>query len=111
MNPADVAQVAHEMSMWNLFWQAHVVVKLVIVGLLVASVWCWAIIVDKWLLYARTRRQMDRFESVFWSGQSLEQLYQQVSTSDARGIAALFVTAMRDWKRTYESGARSLHGL
>jgi biopolymer transport protein TolQ len=115
MNPdvvqAALAEPAGGFSLFGLFWQAHVVVKLVIVGLLVASVWCWAIIVDKWLLYARTRRQMDRFESVFWSGQSLEQLYQQVSTSDARGIAALFVTAMREWKRTYESGARSLHGL
>jgi biopolymer transport protein TolQ len=115
MNPdvvqAALAGPAGGFSLFGLFWQAHIVVKLVIVGLLVASVWCWAIIVDKWLLYARTRRQMDRFESVFWSGQSLEQLYQQVSASDARGIAALFVTAMREWKRTYESGARSLHGL
>jgi biopolymer transport protein TolQ len=54
---------------------------------------------------------MDQFETVFWSGQSLEQLYQQVSAKDAYGIAALFVAAMREWKRTYESGVRSLHGL
>ena len=54
---------------------------------------------------------MDRFETVFWSGQSLEQLYQQVSARDAYGIAALFVAAMREWKRTYESGVRSLLGL
>jgi biopolymer transport protein TolQ len=63
------------------------------------------------LLYARTKRQMDQFESVFWSGQSLEQLYQQVSQRDSNGIAALFAAAMREWKRTYESGVRSLHGL
>ena len=54
---------------------------------------------------------MDQFEAVFWSGQSLDQLFQQVSARDANGIAALFVTAMREWKRTYESGVRSLHGL
>jgi biopolymer transport protein TolQ len=115
MNP-DLVQTAlgepaGSFSLFALFWQAHIVVKLVIIGLLAASVWCWAIIVDKWLLYARTRRQMDRFESVFWSGQSLEQLYQQASQRETHGIAALFVTAMREWKRTYESGARSLHGL
>jgi biopolymer transport protein TolQ len=98
-------------SMLGLFWQAHIVVKLVIVGLLIASVWCWAIIVDKYLLYARTARQMDHFENVFWSGQSLEQLYQQVSAREAHGLAALFVAAMREWKRTYESGVRTLHGL
>ena len=99
------------MSIWALFRQAGWVVKIVIIGLLVASVWCWAIIVDKLLLYARTKRKMDQFETVFWSGQSLDQLYQQVSARDAYGIAALFVAAMREWKRTYESGVRSLHGL
>jgi len=115
MNPdvvqAALAEPAGSFSLFALFWQAHVVVKLVIVGLLVASVWCWAIIVDKWLLFARTRRQMDKFEAVFWSGQSLEQLYQQASQRETHGVAALFVTAMREWKRTYESGAKSLYGL
>jgi biopolymer transport protein TolQ len=108
---AGLAEPAGSFSLLALFWQAHIVVKLVIVGLLAASVWCWAIIVDKLLLYARTRRQIDQFETVFWSGQSLEQLYQQVSQKDTHGVAALFVTAMREWKRTYESGVRSLHGL
>jgi biopolymer transport protein TolQ len=106
-----LAVPAGSFSLLALFWQAHIVVKLVILGLLVASVWCWAIIVDKLILYARTKRQMDSFENVFWSGQSLEQLYQQVSTRDVHAIAALFVAAMREWKRTYESGVRSLHGL
>jgi biopolymer transport protein TolQ len=106
-----LAVPAGSFSLLALFWQAHIVVKLVILGLLVASVWCWAIIVDKLILYARTKRQMDSFENVFWSGQSLEQLYQQVSTRDVHSIAALFVAAMREWKRTYESGVRSLHGL
>lgn len=115
MNP-DVVQTAlagpaGSFSLFALFWQAHIVVKLVILGLLAASVWCWSIIVDKLLLYARARRQMDQFENVFWSGQSLEQLYQQVSARGAPGLAALFVAAMREWKRTYESGVRSLHGL
>ena len=115
MNP-DLVQTALAgpaggFSLFALFWQSHIVVKLVILGLLLASVWCWAIIVDKQLLYARARKQMDDFESVFWSGQSLEQLYQQASGREVHGIAALFVTAMREWKRTYESGVRSLQGL
>ena len=64
-----------DISFFSLFWQAHIVVKIVMVGLLAASVWCWAIIVDKVMLIGRTRRQMSRFETVFWSGQSLEELY------------------------------------
>ena len=115
MNPEVVqtalAEPAAGFSLLALFWQSHIVVKLVMIGLLGASVWCWAIIIDKLVLFARTKRQMDQFETVFWSGQSLEQLYQQVSARDAHGIAALFVAAMREWKRTYESGVRSLHGL
>jgi biopolymer transport protein TolQ len=115
MNP-DVVQTALAgpaggFSLLALFWEAHIVVKLVVLGLLFASVWCWAIIIDKLILYARTRRSIDDFETVFWSGQSLEQLYQQAAGREMHGVAALFIAAMREWKRTYESGVRSLQGL
>ncbi|MYZ48125.1 protein TolQ [Propylenella binzhouense] len=115
MNP-DVVQTAlaappGSFSLLALFWQAHIVVKIVMIGLVIASVWCWAIIIDKTLLFARFARQLDSFENVFWSGQSLEQLYQQVSAREAHGMAALFVAAMREWKRTYESGVKTLQGL
>jgi biopolymer transport protein TolQ len=116
MNPAEVAQSALDLpgaqvSLWGLFWQAHFVVKAVMVGLVVASVWVWAIVIDKTILYARTRRQMDRFEQVFWSGESLEELYRSLSARPNHSMAAIFVAAMREWKRTYEGGARSLMGL
>ena len=63
-----------DLSIWALFWQADLIVKAVMVGLLVASVWCWAIIVDKSMLYTRVKLEMNRFERVFWSGESLEEL-------------------------------------
>jgi len=116
MNPAEVAQTALAapdagISLMSLFWQAHIVVKLVMIGLIAASIWCWAIIVDKALLFSRLRRQMDQFEHVFWSGQSLEELYRSLSHRPTQSMAALFVAAMREWKRSYESGARSPAGL
>lgn len=98
-------------SFVDLFLQAHLVVKLVMVGLVAASVWTWGIIFDKIILYARTKRQMDRFERVFWSGQSLEDLYQSLSNRPNTSQAALFVAAMREWKRSFESGARGVGGL
>jgi biopolymer transport protein TolQ len=105
-----LAEPAGSFSLLALFWQAHIVVKLVMVGLLVASVWCWAIIVDKLLLFARTGGRWT--SSKQFSGRAVpEQLYQQVSARDSHGVAALFVAAMKEWKRTYESGVRSLHGL
>ncbi|HEV2604326.1 MAG TPA: protein TolQ [Microvirga sp.] len=114
MNPADAAQgaqIAHDMSLWGLFWQAHFVVKLVMLGLIAASVWCWAIIVDKTLLFTRTKRSMDRFEEVFWSGKSLEELYRSLESRPASGLATVFVAAMREWKRSFEGSGRSVASL
>jgi biopolymer transport protein TolQ len=114
MNPADAsqaAQIVHDMSLWSLFWQAHIVVKLVMIGLLAASVWCWAIIVDKTLLFARARRAMDRFEEVFWSGQSLEELYRSLESRPGTGLSAIFIAAMREWKRSFEGTGRSVASL
>ena len=116
MNPADVAQSAlpltsSDLSLFGLFWSAHVVVKAVMLGLLSASIWVWAIVIDKTFLYARTRHAMDRFEKTFWSGQSLEELYRSISSRPTHSMAALFVAAMREWKRSFEGQSRSFAGL
>ncbi|AXS41794.1 protein TolQ [Breoghania sp. L-A4] len=107
----ELAAPNGDISFLSLFLEAHIVVQLVMVGLMVASVWCWAIIVDKAILYARTRRQMNRFETVFWSGQSLEDLYQTLSNRSNHAMAALFVAAMREWKRSHEGARPAIHSL
>ena len=107
MTPTD----ASNLSLWALFYNADLIVKLVMVGLMIASVWVWAIAIDKLVLYARMRRAMDRFEQAFWSGQSLEELYKSLSARPTHSMAALFVAAMREWKRSLESQARSFAGL
>jgi biopolymer transport protein TolQ len=107
----ELVSPAGGISLISLFLQAHIVVQAVIVGLLLASVWSWAIIIDKSLLYANMRRQMDRFEKLFWSGQSLEELYRSLSGRTPQGMASVFVAAMREWKRSFEAGARSQIGL
>ncbi|KFB08830.1 protein TolQ [Nitratireductor basaltis] len=100
-----------DLSIWSLFWEAGWVVKLVMIGLLVASVWCWAIIIDKLVSFARMRMALNRFEQVFWSGQSLEELYRSLSERKTTGMGSIFVAAMREWKKSFEKGARSPHGL
>jgi len=100
-----------DMSLITLFLHADIVVKLVMLGLLLASIWVWAIIIDKSILYARMRKQLDRFEKTFWSGQSLEELYRSLNGRTPQGMAAVFVAAMREWKRSFEAGARSQFGL
>ncbi len=100
-----------EISLWTMFWHAHIVVKVVMLGLLAASVWCWAIIIDKTLLFNRTRKAMDRFEEVFWSGQSLEELYRMLSERQTSAMASVFIAAMREWKRSFEGHGRAVHSL
>lgn len=100
-----------DVSLWSLFMQAGFVVKLVMIGLIAASVWTWAIVVDKTLAFGKARRQLDSFEQVFWSGQSLEELYRTLSDRQNSGMSAMFVAAMREWKKSFERGARSPIGL
>ena len=116
MNPADVAQsvlplTSSDLSIFTLFWQAHWIVKLVMIGLLAASIWVWAIVVDKTILYRRSRQAMDSFDNAFWSGQSLEELYRTLSAKPTYSTGALFVAAMREWKRSFEGHAKSFAGL
>ena len=102
---------ASDVSLLALFWQAHWVVKAVMIGLLVCSVWVWAIAIEKILLYRRTKQEMDQFEQAFWSGQSLEELYESQAARPSHAMAALFVAAMREWKRSFETQAKSFTGL
>ncbi|MEZ5844019.1 MAG: protein TolQ [Hyphomicrobiaceae bacterium] len=99
------------MSFLHLFLQAHPVVQAVMVGLLLASVWSWAIIVEKLFAFRRARIEADRFEQMFWSGQSLDDLYGQLARGRTIAMAALFVAAMREWKRSVEGSIRALGGI
>jgi biopolymer transport protein TolQ len=116
MNPAEVATSvlatpAAEITIWSMFWGAHIVVKAVILGLLCASIWSVTVIIDKTLLLRRTRRAMDLFDEAFWSGNSLEELYNKVSERPTSGTASLFVAAMREWKRSFQNPHASFMGL
>jgi biopolymer transport protein TolQ len=102
---------AGKLSLITLFSNADIVVQAVMLGLLLASVWVWAIAVDKFLLYRRTKRSMDQFEQTFWSGHSLEELYRNQSARPAHSMGALFVAAMREWKRSVEGTSRAIGGL
>lgn len=100
-----------DFSVLALFLRADWVVKIVMLGLLAASVWCWAIIFDKSVLFGRVGREMNRFERNFWSGQSLEELYQKLSDEQTAGMGSVFVAAMKEWKRSHEQGASSYIGV
>src|ERR1700680_2245320 len=114
MNPADLPQLglsSSDLSLLTLFWQAAWIVKSVMIGLLVCSVWVWAIAIEKTLLHMRMPRAMDLVKPAFGSGHSLEELYRSLSARPTHSMAALFVAAMREWKRSLEGQVRSFAGL
>ena len=100
-----------DLSVLALFLQADIVVKLVMVVLLLASVWVWAIVFEKVILLRRVNRQADVFEDRFWSGGSLDDLYEQEGAKAVHPVAAVFGAAMTEWRRSARvSGADMARG-
>ena len=91
-------------SVIHMFMGADWIVKTVMLLLLIASIWSWTIIINKWLALGTLRRRAAKFEKVFWSGQSLDELYQQFSGRADHPMAAVFVSALREWRRAFEGG-------
>jgi len=94
---------ATDMSVWTLFMQADPVVKLVMLLLLVASFWSWAIIFDKLMKLRRLSIIADRFEESFWAGGSLLQLYERIGPNPQDPMSAVFGAGMREWKSANEN--------
>ena len=116
MNPADVSQstiapATAGISFIELFLHASPTVQIVMLALLVASIWSWAIIIEKLFAFRKARLEADCFEQTFWSGQSLDELYSVLSRAQTISMAALFVAAMREWKRSVEGNIRALGGI
>ena len=110
--PGSVA--ASNLSVMALFLNADWVVKVVVILLFLASVWCACIIVGKWIYLKRKFRSADRFEDTFWSGTSLSELYERVGKRPPDPMTAIFSAAMREWRRSVDRGGahhtdRGLH--
>ena len=101
--PAPMGQI----SIWHLALNASFVVQIVMVGLALASIWSWAIIFEKFVVYRRTQSQSEKFEQNFWAGQSLEDLYMALGARTNSGMAAIFMAAMREWKRSLGAATRA----
>lgn len=109
-NAVDAATLAgsvvHDMSIWGLFMQADFIVKAVMIGLVLASFWCWAIIFEKIMRMRRLRRQASQFEESFWSGGSLDDLFDRIGSRPVDPMSAVFSSAMREWRRSTSRGAK-----
>ena len=94
-----------DLSILSLVVRADVIVKIVLVILVAASIWCWAIIFDKIRKFRHVKARAAQFEDSFWSGSSLEDLYDRVGKGADHPMAMLFAAAMKEWRRSGTKGA------
>src|SRR3984885_2448998 len=115
MQPVDTTplagSVSHTLSILDLVAQSDIIVKLVLLLLLLASFWSWAVIFDKTLRLRRLRQAATSFEETFWSGGSLDDLYDRVGQRPVDPMSAVFAAAMREWRRSAAKGLLGTPGM
>ena len=97
---SDVVNTAAQMSMWDLVWASDTVTKVVMIGLIAASVWSWAIIFEKYATLRQVKKMSKKFEEAFWSGGSLDRLYDAIGNRPRDPMSAMFLAAMKEWRRS-----------
>jgi biopolymer transport protein TolQ len=103
--------VSPSLSIYDLFLQSDSVVKLVMLILVLASFWSWAVIFDKVLRLRRLQQAAASFEDTFWSGGSLDDLYDRVGQRPMDPMSAVFAAAMREWRRSAAKGLLGTPGM
>ncbi|MBY6069221.1 protein TolQ [Leisingera aquaemixtae] len=109
---AETLALAQEIdfSMWGLFARATVTVKLVMLMLVGASIWSWAIIIQKTINYRLARREADAFDRAFWSGNPLDELFERLGAEPSGQAARIFSAGMSEWRRSHRSDGGLIPG-
>ncbi|MDY4885010.1 MAG: protein TolQ [Alphaproteobacteria bacterium] len=106
-----VNTAANQMSMWDLVWASDTVTKVVMIGLIAASVWSWTIIFEKFSTLRQVKRNTKKFEEAFWSGGSLDRLYDAIGNHPRDPMSAMFMAAMKEWRRSNIMKSKTDRGL
>ncbi|MBP8932304.1 MAG: protein TolQ [Paracoccus sp.] len=100
-----------DFSLIALFARASFTVQIVMVLLVVASFWAWSIIIQKFVTYAQARREADRFDRAFWSGQPLDDLYDRVGETPSGPSERIFAAGMTEWRRSHRDDGNLIAGV
>ncbi len=87
------------MSPIALFMQADIVVKSVMVGLVLASIWTWTIIIGQWLKLRHMARENERFERDFWKSEDIDSFYESRGKGDLPS-AKVLAAGVAEWRRS-----------
>lgn len=109
---AETLALAQDMdfSMWGMFAQATFVVKMVMLMLIGASFWAWSIIVQKIIMYRKARSEADAFDRQFWSGEPLDELFEQIGTDPDGQSQRIFASGMMEWRRSHRTDGGMIAG-
>lgn len=99
-----------DFSMLALFARATLTVKIVMIMLFAASVWSWAIIINKHLLYRRARTASETFDRAFWSGEPLDELFETVGPDPKAASERIFAAGMMEWQRSHRTDGGLIAG-
>lgn len=99
-----------DFSMWGLFLRATLIVKIVMLMLLVASFWSWAIIIQKLITYRSARAEAEAFDRAFWSGEPLDGLFAQIGPEPDGQSQRVFAAGMIEWQRSHRQDGALIAG-
>ena len=94
------SQVNDEFTLMSLFFRADLVVKLVILMLFAASIFSWAIIIQKIRLFRNIKKLSDEFDSIFWSGKSIKEIQAEFLESESFPVKKVFDEALKEIKKS-----------
>ena len=100
-----------DFSLMALFARADIVVQLVMIILVLASFWSWAIIIQKMLNFRRVRAEAEAFDGAFWSGEPLDELYERIGPEPDVGAARVFAAGMTEWRRSHRRDGGLIPGV
>ena len=100
-----------DFSLIALFARASLTVQIVMIILVLASFWAWSIIIQKFVTYAQARREADRFDRAFWSGQPLDDLYDRVGETPSGPSERIFAAGMTEWRRSHRDDGNLIAGV
>ncbi len=95
-----------DFSFSGLFMRADIMIKLIMVGLAIASIWSWAIIIDKTIGVHLLKKRASNFEETFWSGRTLDELSEGLAGDTRDPMGRVFTAAMREYKESTASNPR-----
>lgn len=99
-----------DFTMWGMFAHATIAVQLVMIALILASVWCWAVIVDKFMQFRKARAEARVFDEAFWSGNPLDELFDQIGATPKGQSEKIFAAGMLEWRRSHRQDGGLIAG-